>query len=69
MGVEATSQRVVTWCRWGTLRVSVFACFDKDDVTALIPDDGPAEMMVIGRFTNGQYFCGLDDVRIITWSW
>ncbi|MHC4533130.1 MAG: right-handed parallel beta-helix repeat-containing protein [Planctomycetota bacterium] len=69
VSVEATSQRIITWCRWGTSRVSVFAFFTKDDVTALIPEDGPAEMMVIGRFTDGQYFCGLDDVRIITWSW
>lgn len=69
VGVEATSQRVVTWCRWGTLRVSVFACFNKDEVTALIPEDGPAEMMVIGRLADGQYFYGLDDVRIISWSW
>jgi parallel beta-helix repeat protein len=69
VSVEATSQRIVTWCRWGTSRVSVFAFFTKDEVTAGVPENGPAEMMVIGRLTDGQYFCGLDDVRIISWSW
>jgi parallel beta-helix repeat protein len=68
-GVEATNQRVITWYRWGTLRVAVFACFNKDDVTALIPEDGSVEMMVIGRFTSGQYFYGFDNANIISWSW
>jgi hypothetical protein len=69
VGVEAASQRIVTWYICGTLRVSVFACFNKDDVTALIPEDGSVEMMVIGRFTSGQYFYGFDNVNIISWSW
>jgi hypothetical protein len=68
-GVEAANQRIITWCRWGVERVSVFACFNKDDVMALIPDDGPVEMMLIGRFTDGQYFYGFDDVWVISWSW
>jgi parallel beta-helix repeat protein len=68
-GVEATCQRVITWYRWGTLYVSVFACFDKDDIMNLIPEDGNVETMVIGRFTDGQYFYGLDTVKVISWSW
>jgi hypothetical protein len=68
-GIVATSQRIVTWCRWGTTRVAVFGCFSKDEVVAEIPEDGMIEMMVIGRFMDGQYFYGFDDVRIITWQW
>ena len=67
-GIEATSQRIVSWSRNGTLRVSVFATFPKDEVTAGIPEDGQAEMMAIGRLTSGQYFCGFSTVRIISWS-
>jgi len=69
IAIEATSQRIVTWYRWGTLRVSVFASFPKDDVTAGIPENGPAELMVIGRFTGGQYFYGFDNVWICSWDW
>jgi hypothetical protein len=68
-GVEATSQRIVSWTRNGTLRVSIFATFSKDEVTAEVPEDGQVEMMTIGRFTSGQYFYGFDTARIISWSW
>jgi parallel beta-helix repeat protein len=68
-GIEATSQRIVTWCRLGTLRVAVFASFPKDDVTAGVPENGQAEMMVIGRFTSGQYFYGFDNVWLCSWNW
>ncbi len=70
-GIEAINQRIVTWYRWGTLRVSVFASFSKDEVTAGVPD-GPVEMMVIGRFddsADGEYFYGFDTVWIISWDW
>ena len=69
VGVEATYQWIVTWYRFGTLHVSVFACFSKDDLVALIPEDGYIEMMAIGRFTDGQYFYGFDNVNIISWTW
>ena len=68
-GIEAISQRIVSWYRRGTLRVSVFASSPKDEVTAAVPEDGPVEMMVIGRFMSGQYFYGLDTARIISWNW
>jgi len=68
-GVEAINQRIVTWYRWGTLRVSMFASFSKDEVTAAVPENGPVELMVIGRFIDGQYFYGLDNVWIISWDW
>ncbi len=64
-GIEAINQRIVTWYRCGTLRVSVFARFSKDEVTAGVPENGPAELMVIGRFESGQYFYGFDNVRRI----
>jgi len=70
-GIDAINQRIVTWYRWGTLRVSVFASFSKDEVTADVPD-GPVEMMVIGRFddsADGEYFYGFDNVWIISWDW
>ena len=68
-GIEAVNQRIVTWYRCGTLRVSVFASFYKDEVTAGVPENGPPELMVIGRFTDGQYFYGLDNVLICSWNW
>jgi parallel beta-helix repeat protein len=68
-GIEAINQRIVTWYRCGALRVSVFARFSKDEVTAGVPENGPAELMVIGRFTDGQYFYGFDNVWICSWSW
>ena len=68
-GIEATNQRIVTWYWWGTLRVSIFAFFSKDEVTAAIPEDGPVEFMVIGRFMDGQYFYGFDNIWIISWDW
>jgi hypothetical protein len=68
-GIEATRQRIVTWYRQGTLHVSVFAFFSRDEVTAEIPEDGLVEFMVIGRFVSGQYFYGTDTVRIISWDW
>jgi hypothetical protein len=68
-GIEATCQRIVTWRRWGTLRVSIFSFFPKDDITSAIPEDGLAELIVVGRLVNGQYFYGIDTVRIISWHW
>jgi len=67
--IAAINQRIVTWYRCGTLRVSVFAYFSKDEVTAGVPENGPAELMVIGRFESGQYFYGFDNVWICSWSW
>ncbi|MBL7142859.1 MAG: right-handed parallel beta-helix repeat-containing protein [Phycisphaerae bacterium] len=70
-GIEAISQRIVTWYSFGILRVSVFACFSKDEVTADVTD-GPVEIMVIGRFddsADGEYFYGFDNVWIISWNW
>ena len=68
-GIQATRQRIIQRYRRGTLRVSVFASFSKDDVTTGVPEDGQVEMMVIGRFMDEQYFYGLDNVWIISWDW
>ena len=68
-GIEATHQRIVTWYRWGTLRVSMFGFFPKDDVTGAVPEDGWVECMVVGRFVDGHYFYGLRTVRIVSWDW
>jgi len=67
--IVSTNQRIISWCRWGTLRVSIFAFFDKDEVMAAVPEDGPVEFMVVGRFVNGDYFYGTDTVRIVSWDW
>ena len=67
--IVSTNQRIVSWCRWGTLRVSIFAFFDKDEIMAAVPEDGPVEFMVIGRFVNGDYFYGTNTVRIVSWDW
>ena len=69
IGIEAINQRIVTWYSCGVLHVSVFASFSKDEVTAGIPENGPAELMVIGRFDSGQYFYGFDNVWICSWNW
>lgn len=68
-GIEATYQRIVTWRSWGRVRVSIFSFFPKDDITSAIPEDGLVELMVVGRLVNGQYFYGIDTVRIISWNW
>jgi hypothetical protein len=68
-GIEATCQRIVTWRRWGKLHVSIFSFFPKDDITSAIPEDGLVELIVVGRLVNGQYFYGIDTVRIISWHW
>ena len=68
-GIEAISRRIVQRSRRGSTSVSIFAFFSKDEVTAAVPEDGPVDMMVIGRFVSGQYFYGIDTVRIISWSW
>ncbi len=68
-GIEATHQRIITWCRWGTERVSVFATFSKDELTDVVPEDGLVDLMVVGNFMDGSYFFGIDTVRIISWTW
>jgi parallel beta-helix repeat protein len=68
-GIEAIHQRVITWYRWGTERVSIFACFSKDDLTATVPENGLADLMIVGNFMDGSYFFGIDTVRIISWRW
>ena len=67
-GIQATSQRIVTWYTWGTLHVSIFGFFPKDEVTAAVPD-GLVEFMVVGRFVDGQYFYGIRTGRIVSWDW
>lgn len=67
--IEATCQKIVTWQRWGTLRVSMFGFFPKEDVMNAVPEDGWVEFMVVGRFTDGQYFYGIRTVKIISWDW
>ena len=68
-GIEATHQKVVTWCRWGTTRVSMFGFFPKDEVVDAVPEDGSVEFLVFGRFVDGQYFYGTHTVRIVSWRW
>jgi len=67
--IEATYQWSVSWCRWGKLNVSIYGFFPKDDVTAAIPENGLVDFMVVGRYVDGQYFYGIDTVRIISWHW
>lgn len=68
-GIDAINQLITQRSRRGSISVSVFASFSKDEVTAGVPEDGRVEMMVIGRFMDGQCFYGLDTVRIISWNW
>jgi hypothetical protein len=60
-GSEATWQRVSGWGN----KVTVFALFDKDEVTAELPDHGRVELKVAGKLISGQYIYGSDTIRII----
>lgn len=67
--IEAGCQRIIEWCRNGTVRTSIFASFDKASLTAAVPDDGEVELQVVGQLDTGQDFYGIDTVRIVSWSW
>jgi len=59
--IEANWQRVIGVGE----NASVFALFDKDEVTAAVEQNGRVELTVVGRLKSGQYVYGTDTVRII----
>jgi len=60
-GIKAESQSVFTWLNG---RAVVMARFRRSDLMAAFPGNGPVELRLVGRFRNGQYFSGVDTVRI-----
>jgi hypothetical protein len=67
--IEATYQWAVSWYRWGRLHVCAYGFFPKDDIMAAVPENGLTDLMVVGRYADGQYYYGIDTVRIISWHW
>ena len=67
--IEASCQHIIQWCRNGIVHTTIIASFEKDEVMAAVPEDGPVEFMVVGRFVNGDYFYGKDTVKIVSWDW
>jgi glucuronoarabinoxylan endo-1,4-beta-xylanase len=75
-GIEAVQQYLYgspAWargCDWWypyvCFRVRAFALFNTDELLAAVPDDGMAELQVVGRLESGQYFVGYDTVKIFT---
>jgi hypothetical protein len=60
-GVRAYKQTAFVWLSGDTL---VMATFKGQAVMAALPEDGPVELRVIGRFREGRYFSGTDTVTI-----
>lgn len=66
--IEASCQRIVQWCRYGTVRTTIFASFDKAELIEAVPN-GKVELEVVGGLNTGQDFYGIDTVRIVSWYW
>ena len=66
---EASCQRIVQWCRNGTVHTTIFASFDKASLTDFVPN-GDVELEVVGGLnTDQEEFYGIDTVRIVSWYW
>ncbi len=69
VAIEASCQRIIQWCRNGTVRVTIIASFDKASLTDAVPDDGQVALEVVGQLNSGQDFYGTDNVRIVSRYW
>jgi hypothetical protein len=47
-------------------RLVVEAAFDREAFCAAVTTDGRVEVVIIGRLTDGRYFCGSDTIRVIS---
>ncbi len=60
-GVRAVAQTAFTWLND---RAIVLLKFNRADIMAAVPDNGPVELRVVGRLKDGYFFSGVDAVRI-----
>ena len=60
-GVQAVAQTAFTWLNGKAI---VLLKFDRADIMAAVPDNGPIEMRVVGRLEDMYFFSGVDNVRI-----
>jgi len=55
------AQTAFTWLNGKAI---VLLKFDRADIMAAVPDNGPIEMRVVGRLEDMYFFSGVDNVRI-----
>ena len=63
--IEATEQHIIQPVRGRQRSVRIIAVFDRAELLGAWGDNGNIEVAGIGRFISGEYFYGLDTVRII----
>jgi len=49
----------------GNKRTNIFILYDKAELLAAVPDNGPVDVQVVGMLTTGQYFYGSDFLTIL----
>ena len=59
--IKAVSQTAFVWF---TGRTHVMARFNRAELMAAVPNNGPVELRLVGKLKDGQYFSGVDTVRI-----
>jgi len=64
-GIEAELQYVFEQGKKGNKRVSIFAFFDKSELTEAIPDNGQVQLEVLGYLTTSQEFYGSGFITIL----
>ena len=66
LNIEPEHQHIIQSGLSGNQRMSIFAFFNKADLTHAVPDDGRLELNLVGQLKTGQFFYGTDTVRIIS---
>ena len=67
--IEPIRQYVFQYGRGSHKRTYVLAYYDKAELMAAVPSNGPVDLEVIGKLKSRQYFYGSDTVRIIGPRW
>jgi subtilisin family serine protease len=67
--IQPACQYVFRYGRGNHKRTYIFVFYDKSELMAAIPDNGPADLQVIGSLNTGQQFYASDTVRIIVPRW
>jgi len=64
--IEAKRKNVFCYFdKSGNERVHIVAFFDKDEIMNVVPDNGGVRLQIVGKLKSGQYFYGIDTVRIL----
>ena len=63
--LEPINQYIFEHGKKGDKRVSIFAFFDKSELTEAVPDNGQVQLEVVGNLTTGQEFYGYGFVTIL----